>query len=103
MNYYRVLTLEGAILGVASSRDFRKIKNNKVLCTNEAQGQYVMVHNQLYRPIALANNLEPELYKDKYLKVKIIKIEKEEFIEYRSAEAASMRAKMAESMNENLE
>lgn len=103
MNYYKVLTLEGAILGVASSRDFRKIKNNKVLCTNEAQGQYVMVHNQLYRPIALANNLEPELYKDKYLKVKIIKIEKEEFIEYRSAEAASMRAKMVESMNENLE
>ena len=103
MNYYKVLTLEGAILGVASSRDFRKIKNNKVLCTNEAQGQYVMVHNQLYRPIALANNLEPELYKDKYLKVKIIKIEKEEFIEYREAEAASMRAKMAESMNENLE
>lgn len=103
MNYYKVLTLEGAILGVASSRDFRKIKNNKVLCTNEAQGQYIMVHNQLYRPIALANNLEPELYKDKYLKVKIIKIEKEEFIEYREAEAESARISMINLMNEELE
>lgn len=99
MNFYEVKK-EGTTLGVVSSNDFRVIRKDKVLCSNEQNGQYIIVNNQLYRPVMLMNNPEPEAYKGKYSAVKLYQISQEDYASYKQAE---MEEKIAKAEKQNLE
>lgn len=99
MNFYEVKK-EGATLGVVSSNDFRIIRKDKILCSNEQEGQYIIINNQLYRPIMLMNNLEPEAYRGKYSVVKLYQILQEDYTSYKQAE---MEEKIAKAKKQNLE
>lgn len=103
MNYYKIYNLDGATLGVASSNCFRKIKNNKVLIGNELNSQYIALNNQLYRPTILVNNIEPKDFLGKYEKVRIVRIDKEEYSAYKLAEIEAQRAMIEYLQKENLE
>lgn len=99
MSFYEV-KMEGTTLGVVSSNDFRIIRKDKVLCSDEQKGQYIIIGNQLYRPVMLMNNPEPEAYRDKYPMVKLYQISQEDYTSYKQAE---MEEKMAKAKNLNLE
>ena len=87
MYYYKILTLEGQLLGVASSNDLRYYnpKAKRIFCCQDGSlAQYIYYNQQIYRPEWFKK--ECDEVKGKYPKVQCQIIPYEEFQEIRNSQ-----------------
>lgn len=78
MNYYKLVNMEGATFAVATSLNLRRVEEDKLICTDEKDYQYLMIDKKLYRP-RICIQPESEKFKNKCEIVRLYKIDEEEY------------------------
>lgn len=86
MNYYKISSLEGQLLGAVSSNDLRYYNERKhrMLCCDEQLAQYIYLEGKYYRPGWF--NTESAEVRGTYPKVKCQIISEAEFQEIRNSQ-----------------
>ena len=86
MNYYKISSLEGQLLGAASSNDLRYYNERKhrILCCDEKLAQYIYLDDKYYRPGWF--NTESAEIRGMYAKVKCEIITYDEYTAIRDSQ-----------------